>query len=205
MFPTSRPLPALLALALLGSGLSAPVLAERADRDKPINLEAARVTVDDAKKLQILEGKVVLTQGTLMITAERIVISEDQYGFQRGTAFAGPGQLARFRQKREGRDDYVEGESERIEYSSRNEVAELFQRARVRNGSDEIRGDYIWYDAIAEKFMVNGGDNKDTRSENTRVRASIQPKHQPLPPEAEPRPAALQLRSSTLLQRDSER
>jgi lipopolysaccharide transport protein LptA len=44
------------------------VHAERADREKPVNLEAARVTVDDIKRVHIFEGNVVLTQGTLTIT-----------------------------------------------------------------------------------------------------------------------------------------
>ena len=54
---------ALLCCALLA--LAATAGAEKADRDKPVNLEADRVTVDDAKQLATFEGNVVLTQGTL--------------------------------------------------------------------------------------------------------------------------------------------
>ena len=64
-----------------------PAHAERADRDKPIQVEANRITIDDAKKIQILEGNVVLTKGSLIIQSDRIVVTEDQYGFQKGTAF----------------------------------------------------------------------------------------------------------------------
>ncbi|PKO34225.1 MAG: lipopolysaccharide transport periplasmic protein LptA [Betaproteobacteria bacterium HGW-Betaproteobacteria-7] len=170
------PLLAVLLVAL-------PAFAERADRDKPMHLEANRISIDDAKKIQILEGDVVITKGTLILKADRIVVTEDQYGFQKGTAFGGKGGLARFRQKREGRDDFMEGEAERIEYNSNTEVAELFHRAWVQSGEDQIRGDYIWYDAISEKYLVTAGENRDPKAPPARVRAVIQPKKSSSQPE----------------------
>ena len=53
------------------------VLAEKADRDKPIKLEADRVTVDDAKQIANFVGKVVLTQGTLVIRGDRMEVRQD--------------------------------------------------------------------------------------------------------------------------------
>lgn len=170
--------------------LALPAHAERADRDKPMQVEAQRITIDDAKKIQILEGKVILIKGTLILHTDRMVVTEDQYGFQKGVAFGGPGGLARFKQKREGKDEYVEGEAERIEYNTRNEVAELFHRAWVKSGADEVRGDYIWYDSIAEKYLVTAGEASDSKAAPPRVRAIIQPKSKTLTlpaPEAAPR------------------
>jgi lipopolysaccharide export system protein LptA len=60
------------------------------------------MSIDDAKKIQILEGDVVVIKGTMVLRADRVVITEDQYGFQKGTAFGGKDGLARIRQKREG-------------------------------------------------------------------------------------------------------
>ena len=165
---------ATLTLCLLAA---LPAQAERADRDKPMQLEANRVSIDDAKKIQILEGNVVITKGTMVLKADRIVITEDQYGFQKGTAFAGKGGLARFRQKREGKDEYIDGEAERIEYNSNSEIAELFHRAWVRSGEDEVKGDYIWYDAVSEKYLVTAGETRDPKAGPPRVRAVIQPKN----------------------------
>ena len=153
------------------------VLAEKADRDKPMQLEANRITIDDAKKIQILEGDVLVTKGTMSLKADRIVITEDQYGFQKGTAFGGKDGLARFRQKREGVEEYVDGEAERIEYNSNSEVAELFHRAWVKSGEDQVRGDYIRYDAVSEKYLVTAGENRDPMGPPARVRAIIQPKN----------------------------
>ncbi len=159
-------------------------LAERADRDKPMQLEANRITIDDAKKIQILEGDVLVTKGTMTLKASRIVITEDQYGFQKGTAYGGKDGLARFRQKREGSEEYLEGEAERIEYNTNSEVAELFHRAWVKSGEDVVKGDYIWYDAVSEKYLVTAGENHDPKDPPARVRATIQPKNKPAEPSA---------------------
>ena len=164
---------ATLTLCLL---ISLPALAERADRDKPMLLEANRVSIDDAKKIQILEGDVLITKGTMTLKADRVVIKEDQYGFQKGTAFGGKNGLARFRQKRDGKEEYVEGEGERIEYNTNSEVVELFHRAWVKSGEDQVRGDYIWYDAVSEKYLVTAGETRDPKAPPGRVRVVIQPK-----------------------------
>jgi lipopolysaccharide export system protein LptA len=166
-----------IVIPLILAMLSLPVLAERADRDKPLQLEANRISIDDAKKIQILEGDVIVIKGTMMLRADRVVITEDQYGFQKGVAFGGKDGLARIRQKREGKDEYAEGEAERIEYNTNNEVAEFFHRAWVRTGEDQVRGDYIWYDGISEKYLVTAGQNRDPKAPPARVRAIIQPKN----------------------------
>src|SRR5437762_12206233 len=111
-------------LALLACLLSAlPAQAERADRDKPVNLEADRVNVDDAKQIATLEGSVILTQGTLVISGNRMVVQQDADGFKNGVAY---GNLASFRTKREGYDEYIDGYAERIEYDSKAEKLQMF-------------------------------------------------------------------------------
>ncbi len=152
--------------------------AERADRDKPVNLEANRITIDDAKKTQVLEGNVQLTQGTLMIRAEKIIVVQDANGFNKGTAFAANNKLATFRQKREGKDEYIEGEAERIEYDGRADKVELFNRAYIKSGQDEVRGRYIAYDGKTENYVAaSSSPAGDKGSGSERVHAVIQPKN----------------------------
>ena len=147
--------------------------AERADRDKPVHLEADRATVQDANKLATFMGNVVLTQGTLTIRADKMTVKEDASGFQYATAF---GNLASFRQKRDGMDEYVEGWSERMEYDGKADKVQLFKKARLRRGHDEVHGEYISYDAVNEFFQVNGSGEASTPSQSEgRVRAVIQP------------------------------
>ncbi|MBK1680223.1 lipopolysaccharide transport periplasmic protein LptA [Rhodocyclus tenuis] len=180
-----KPLRQIFSVALFGialAGGTTPALAERADREKPINLEADRISVDDIKKVQIYEGAVVLTQGTLQIRTDRLIVTQDADGFQRGKAIGGAKGLARFRQKREGKDEYVEGEGETIEHDARNEKTEFFVRAWVKNGADEVRGNYIAYDSLTEKYLVTAGSSATGTAAKIpgvpagRVRAVLMPK-----------------------------
>ncbi|MDP2241548.1 MAG: lipopolysaccharide transport periplasmic protein LptA [Burkholderiales bacterium] len=148
--------------------------AEKADREKPINLEADRVTVDDAKQISTFEGSVILTQGTLVIRGDRMEVRQDAQGFQYGTTW---GNLAYFRQKREGFDEFIEGWAERIEYDGRADKVQMFKRASMKRGQDNVRGNYISYDANTEFFQVTGaGKAAAPDSPDRRVRAVMQPK-----------------------------
>lgn len=160
----------------IGCTLPAPAHAEQADRDKPTNLEADSVKVDDKAQTQVFEGNVQLTKGTLLIRADRIVVTQDADGYQRGVATSTGSQLPLFRQKREGLNEYVEGEAERIEHDAKAEKTEFYGRARVKSGLDEVRGQFISYDAKTENYVVTSGPN-GTRAKTgsgERVRAVIQ-------------------------------
>lgn len=163
-------------ILLLGSLFAGPVLAERADRDKPVHLEADRATVENATRTSVFTGNVVLTQGTLIIRAEKMVVKEDSSGFRHATAFGDP---VSFRQKRDGRDEYIEGWSERMEYDGKADKVQLFKKARLKRGPDEVEGDYISYDAVSEFFQVTGNNEKTGTQANPagRVRVVIQPKN----------------------------
>ena len=179
---------------IAGAMLAAPAArAEKADRDKPVNIEADRVSVDDVKKVQVFEGTVQLVKGTLIIRAERLVVTQDDDGYQRGVATGTASTPPRFKQKREGQDDYIEGEGERIEHDAKAEKTEFFNRAWVKSGLDEVRGQFISYDARTENYFVTSGAN-GTRAKpgsTDRVRAVIQPKNKDAAtPAASARPAA---------------
>ena len=194
--------PALTGLILLNlvlaAGLSTPARAERADRDKPVNLEADKVTVDDRTRTHTFEGNVVFTQGTLTIKANKVVVTQDGTGYQKGVATGGENGLARFRQKREGQDLWMEGEAERNEHDAKTEITRFYVRAHVKSGGDEVRGQYIEYNSISENYTVtNSADAKAVPSggdQSKRVRAIIQPKSAPATapagaaPEAPPKP-----------------
>src|SRR3982751_1997739 len=155
--------------------LAAPVRAERADRDKPINLAADRVTVDDGKQIATFTGNVVLTQGSMILRGDRMEVRKDKAGFKQGTTW---GSLAYFRQKREGYHEFIEGWAERIEYDSRADKVQMFNRAMLKRGEDEVRGSYISYDVTSEFFQVTGSSGPKatgTRPGDGRVRAIMQP------------------------------
>ena len=169
-------------------GLAAPAQAERADRTKPINLESDRMRIDDVQKTSVFEGKVVMTQGTLSIRANKVTLRQDKDGYQYGSASGNP---AAFRQKRDGANEYIEGEAERIEYDGKLDKVEFFNHARLkREPADEVRGNYISYDSRTEYFTVTGGSQTAGGSPEGRVRAVIQPRNTTEEAEKTPAPGA---------------
>ena len=147
--------------------------AEKADREKPTQVEANRMTSDEARRISIFEGSVVLSKGTMQLRAERVVVRQDADGFQHASASGSP---VKFRQKSDARGTqegvWLEAEAQRIEIDERNERVELHENARVTRDQDEVRGSYILYDQRSEFFSVSSP--KD--APGARVRAVIQPK-----------------------------
>ena len=179
----------MLALALLPAGAHA----EKADREKAVNVESDRVMVDDVKQVSVFEGNVVLTQGSMVIRGDRMEVRQDKEGFKQGTVW---GKQAYFRQKREGASELIEGWGERIEYDSRADKVQLFTRAAMKKGNDDVSGDYISYDANTEFFQVIGGGAKAATQNNPqgRVRTVLQPKAKANAPA--PAPLSLPLKSA---------
>lgn len=169
-------------LLFIGIFFSLNAFSEAADRDKPIELEADTVTVNDAKKTSTYTGTVILTQGTLVIRADKLVVREDKEGFQHSTSTGNP---TTFKQKREGKNEYMEGSAQRIEYDGRMDKVQLYTKAWVKRGEDIIHGDYISYDANAEYAEVIGGTKSESSPGSGRVKAIIQPKNKPATPKLE--------------------
>ncbi len=169
-----------ISLSLSSLSFSNHALAEAADRDKPIDLEADSVKVDDAKQTSTYTGNVILTQGTLIIHADKLIVREDKAGFQHSTSLGNP---TTFKQKREGKNEYMEGSAQRIEYDGRMDKVQLYTKAWVKRGQDIVHGDYIMYDANAEYAEVIGGGSSATTpgTPSGRVRAIIQPKNKKAP------------------------
>lgn len=175
----NAPIAAALAAAIpLLTAFSA--VAEKADKDKPTHIEANRMSSDDARRISIFEGSVVLTKGTILVRAERIVVRQDAEGFQFATATGKP---VRFRQKGDPKGDregvWTDGEALRVEIDNRNERIELFERARVTRDQDVVNGEYIFLDQRTEFFSVSAAKGAAPTSPEGRVRAVIQPKSKP--------------------------
>jgi lipopolysaccharide export system protein LptA len=152
-----------------------PAYGEKADRDKPTQVEADRMSADDVRKLNVFEGNVVVTKGSIRLSADRVVVRQDAEGFQFATATGRP---ARFRQRQDPRPGekegiWVDGEAQRIEIDDRNQKVELFDAARVTRGCDEVAGDYILVDQRSDFYEVKGGKDGGQKG---RVRATLQPK-----------------------------
>ncbi len=171
----------LLATAL-ALAVSAPVLAEKSDREKPINFSAADGNFDYEKRTGALKGNVIITQGTITIKADRIEFKQNQDNSMSAMAYGNP---ISFRQKQDGKDEYYEGSALRADYDGQKELLQLFDRAVLKRGTDEIRSNYISYNAATEFFKAEGrGDAaaaQDELGRTDRVRGVFSPKSEGAP------------------------
>jgi len=154
---------------ILGWGWHALVHAEREDKNRPMNIEADELVHDDLKQVTVFKGHVVITKGTIVLKGDRIELKEDPQGFQYGLITPEPGTRAFYRQKREGLNEFMEGEAERIEYDGRLDRVTLTQRAVLRRykGSalnDEMSGQVITYDHLKETFRIDGKSSSSMAS-----------------------------------------
>ena len=128
-------------------------LAEKADRDKPINFQGDSLGGNTDTKISDLIGNVVITQGTLTIHADRIQFHQNPDNSVSATATGNP---VSFREKRDGGDEYYEGYAQRIVYDGTKRVVELFDRALLKRTGDELRGNYISYNAETNTYKAEG-------------------------------------------------
>lgn len=199
------PFPSFRAAAVLSlaAALAAPSWAANADRNQPLEFAADSARVDEQKQVNILQGNVEITKGSIVIRADRVEVRQSPQGYQSAIATGWPDKRAYFRQRREGTDEYIEGEAERLEYDGRSDSVKLINQAvmrRFRGGTlaDEVSGSTISYDNTTEVFQVVGGP--DSAAPSGRVRGVLTPRDAagaappaaavPPPPPASPPAAA---------------
>ncbi|HCE09282.1 MAG TPA: lipopolysaccharide transport periplasmic protein LptA [Oxalobacteraceae bacterium] len=172
----------LLSSLLLSIVLVGTVHAEKADADKQTDIVADQMAYDDVKQINTFTGNVILTRGSLLMKAGKVIVTQDPAGYQYATLYAAPGALATFRQKRDGGPDlWMEGQAERIEYDGKLEIVKLFGKAMMRRlegnkPTDEVEGEFISYDSQAEFLSVNNTVTGASKPGAGRVKAVIQPR-----------------------------
>jgi len=159
-------------LAACAVAAAAPAYAERSDREKEIVIGADRSTGDDINKVLVLEGNVVVTQGTMRITAAKVTIQEDA---KKNKFYVATGAPISFRQKREKTDEWIDGEAQRAEFDEKTDILKLYTRARVKSGANEITGDFISYDMTREVAEASGSAPGATVPKDSRVKVIIIP------------------------------
>lgn len=205
-------LPTLLLAAL--ACLHGVAHAEKADRAKPMNIEADALRHDELKQTSVFSGRVVMTKGTIVLRGARLDVRQDADGYQFGVVTAEAGKRAFFRQKRDtlpgAPDEYIEGESEVIEYDGKADNVRFITRAELRRYrgaalSDEITGAVIVYNNLTDVFTVDGqrapatNAAGDAPAPGNRVRAVLAPKDPPAGAAVSPPGAAPVLRPSNSL------
>lgn len=141
-------------LVLLSVPFSMSVYAENADRNKPIEISADNGTLDQQQQVTVWTGNVVVIQGTLKFTADKVTVSRTPAGDQTMVATGNP---VTFRQKLEGKPQYITGRASRVDYNSKTNTVVLTGNAQVEREGDIVKGAVITYNTETEFYSVNGG------------------------------------------------
>jgi lipopolysaccharide export system protein LptA len=200
---TPRPFLLLVSLLALPAWLApaAPARAEKADRSKSMVIEADKPgSLDYQRQVLVFNGNVVISQGSMVLRAERVEMREMPDGYRAASAIGNAGKPASWRQRRDGGDETVEGTADRIEFDGKADTLRFVGNGavrRLRSGSvaDEITGGNIIWDNTSEVFKVEGGA-ASAINPTGRVRAVLSPRVE----EAASAPPASPLTPSRALQ-----
>ncbi len=173
-------------LALPLALAQAPALAEKADRDKPMQIESDQLKHDEQRKLTVFTGKVIALKGTIVMRADRVEVQQNDKGQQVTQLFAAAGERIFYRQKREGLNEFIEGEAVRAVYDEPRDLLTLYERAEMRilrsnQQVDVVQGQTIVYHQQTEQMQVDGR-TPGSGNAAPRVRAVINPKAQDAAP-----------------------
>ena len=145
-------------------------LAEKADRKEKITINAIDGDADHGKGFYRLEKSVVITQGTLRLTADRgtaQTTADDNYNAVLN------GKPVCFRQRTDS-GDWAQGVADRVDYDSGKGIVELFGNAILFVGEDETRANYITYNTQTSKYEAR--ESKLRAAEGKGVTFVLQPR-----------------------------
>lgn len=156
-----------------------PGHADKSDRFQPLNFASDSARVDDVHHLNILKGNVEMSKGTMVLRSALVEVRQGSDGTQSAVATGGKDGLAYFKQRREGLDEFMEGQGNRIDYDGKADTVTFTGRAVMRRlvgnaVADEVVGQTIVYDNKTEVFQVMGGASSSAG--NGRVKGVISPR-----------------------------
>lgn len=132
------------------------------DRDQPATVEADEVEYDFRTGERIYKGNVIVEQGSMRITGDKLVVIYKNDELQSATAI---GNLASFKQRPEGKSQDVVGKAKKIHLDQIKNVLTLVNSASLQQGPDLAKGELIVYDINNEKLSIKGSASTGTKAE----------------------------------------
>ncbi|MEW5008804.1 MAG: lipopolysaccharide transport periplasmic protein LptA [Cycloclasticus sp.] len=146
---------------------SSPLWALSSDKNKPVEVEADSFNLDDAKKTTVYSGNVIITQGSMEISADKMTI----YGASGATdKVIATGNPVKFKQQPDGQQGLIRGEARRFEYLVSKDTLVLINKATLWQAGTTFSSDRITYDS--KRSIVKAGDKS---SASKRVKITLQP------------------------------
>lgn len=143
------------------------------DKNETIRGSAEKLTVDQKNGIATYTGSVIIQQGTLVITADSIVIHTNaDNDVEKMVAQGNP---ARFQQQPEKDQGLVTAAAKQITYTPDNQRLLLIEDASVEQNGAVMKGPRIDYDLVKEVMKAAGG-NSSTDGNAERIEIVIPPK-----------------------------
>jgi lipopolysaccharide export system protein LptA len=164
--------PFALVMAALFASYSVATLALPSDKNETIRGSAENLTVDQKNGIATYTGAVKIQQGSLMITAESIVIhTNPDSSVEKMIATGSP---ARFQQQPDKEQGVVTAAAKQITYTPNNEHLLLVEDASVEQNGAVMSGPHIDYDLVKEVMKAAG--NNGASGDGQRIEIIIPPK-----------------------------
>ena len=122
------------------------------DSQQPIEIEADFAELDDQEGRTIYVGNVIVTQGSIRMTGDKLKVLFDENRDLEHVHMEG--RPAYFKQTPDGGKEDVEGEGLIIEYYAKKSMLHLIQKAKLTQGNRLFTGDRINYDSA--KSVITG-------------------------------------------------
>lgn len=160
------PLAAILIGAVLLAGHVQSAHALSSDRDKPATIEADEVEFDFRTGTRTYKGDVLVVQGTLRITGDKMVVEYDQDSEQieKATSWGDP---ATFKQRPDGKEHDVHGKGKTIIMNQLENTLTLIEDASMTQAGNTAKGREIVYDMSVDKMTVKGMQRRQADGEET--------------------------------------
>lgn len=139
----------------------------QAAKDDPITIEADRATLSEKQGVSTYTGNVVLTQGGIKITADKVIVHHDSGELTHVTALGTPVQ---YYQQGESPEKDIHGEAKTMEYFADEQRLLLVDSAKLTQGGNAFSGNRIEYDTQREVVTAAVAESGEER-----VQVTIQP------------------------------
>lgn len=153
-------IPALLLALLSVVSLTATALPD--DVNQPTKIKADSASRNDQKGITIYSGNVIIEQGSLEITADRVLIHDDSEGITRIVSIGTPATMS---QLPEPGAERIHAEANTIEYFPKSERLHLKMQALLKQEGSEVRSNSIDYFLSTRQVRANGGADTSSRVE----------------------------------------
>lgn len=134
----------------------------------PINIQAHTVIIDKNKKIVVWIGNVKMTQGSLMINAEKIQIFSEKETVTKVVAKGKTNKPVYYRQNQYKQDDFIEATAQNIIYFVDKKFVRFIGKVHLTQGADSFSGDTLSYDIKKNHIIA-----KKSKDDTQRIRFKI--------------------------------